>query len=81
MKTIKDYFRTTYHDGIQLESDLKTHGLDSFDCIEIAMKLEDDLGYIIPAENLALFKKPKHYVNYIEQVESFKKQRQRNPEC
>ncbi len=47
MKTIKDYFRTTYHDGIQLESDLKTHELDSFDCIKIARKLEDDMGYII----------------------------------
>ena len=65
-QTIKNYFRTTYHDGLTLESDLTKHGLDSFDRIEIAMQIEEDLGYLIPAENLAIFSKPKHYINYIE---------------
>ena len=80
MKTIKEYFRTTFHDGLTIDSDLKKHGLDSFDCIEIAMQVEEDLGYLIPAENLAIFTKPKHYVNYIEQVEAFKLQRKRDPD-
>ena len=60
---------------MELESDLRKHGLDSLDRIEIAMQLEEDLGYIIPAENLAIFLKPKHYVNYVEHVEAFKKER------
>ena len=45
------------------------------------MQVEEDLGYLIPAENLAIFTKPKHYVNYIEQVEAFKLQRKRDPDC
>jgi len=47
---IKGYFRTTYKDGIHLDSNLSEHGLDSLDAIELAMVLEDELGkelYII----------------------------------
>jgi len=31
------------------ESSLNDHGLDSLDAIEIAMQLEEDLGYVISA--------------------------------
>ena len=37
------------------------------------MQLEEDLGYVISAETLTQFQKVKHYINYIEQVEGFKK--------
>lgn len=37
MKTIKNYFRTTFHNGIEMESKLSEHGLDKYDIIEIAM--------------------------------------------
>ena len=66
MKTIKSYFRTTFHAGLEMESPLTNHGLDKYDVVEIAMQVEEDLGYMIPAENLALFQKPKHFVNYIQ---------------
>ncbi len=37
------------------------------------MQLEEDLGYVISAETLTQFQKVKHFINYIEQVEAFKK--------
>jgi acyl carrier protein len=37
------------------------------------MQLEEDLGYVISAETLSQFNKVKHYINYIEQVEAFKR--------
>jgi acyl carrier protein len=43
------------------------------DSIEIAMQLEEDLGYVISAETLSQFQRIKHYINYIEQVEGFKR--------
>ncbi len=74
MGVFKGYFRTTYRDGLTLESDLIDHGLDSLDAIEIGMILEDELGYIIEAETLPQFTKVKHYVNYIKQIEAYKKE-------
>lgn len=41
--------------------------------------MEDDLGYVIPAENIALFTKAKHYMNYIDHIEQFKQKNQRSP--
>jgi acyl carrier protein len=70
----KGYFRTTYRDGLRLDSLLSDHGLDSLDAIEIGMILEDELGYIIEAETLPQFTKVKHYVNYIKQIEAYKKE-------
>lgn len=78
-KLIKDHFRTTFTDGLLLESELKDHGLDSLDAIEFAMQIEEDLGYVVPAENLAIFTKVKHYVNFIEQIEFFKQRYNKNP--
>lgn len=60
--------------GVTAESSLTDHGLDSLDSIEIAMQLEEDLGYVISAETLSQFNKVKHYINYIEHVEGFKKE-------
>ena len=72
MKIVKDYFRTTQRATLTLDSELSKHGLDSLDLIEVAMQLETDLGYLIPSENLPVFQKPVHFVNYIEQIENFK---------
>ena len=78
-KIIKDYHRTTYKVGLTLESELSDHGLDSLDAMELAMQVEEDLGYKISAENLSVFHKVKHYVNFIDQVESFKKTYDKDP--
>lgn len=45
MKVFKNYFRTTNRSGLTLESELSQHGLDSLDAIELAMVIEEDLGY------------------------------------
>ena len=71
---IRGYFRTTYKDGVRLDSLLSDHGLDSLDAIEIGTILEDELGYIIEAETLPQFTKVKHYANYIKQIEAYKKE-------
>jgi acyl carrier protein len=47
LSVIKGYFRTTYKDGLTVESKLGDHGLDSLDAIEISMILEDELGNYI----------------------------------
>ena len=70
----KDYFRTTQKNKLNLESNLKDHGLDSLDCIELIIQVEDDLGYVIDAEKLSQFTKPKHFVNYILQIEAYKRE-------
>jgi acyl carrier protein len=71
---IKGYFRTTYKDGITLESELTNHGLDSLDSIELCMILEDELGYIIEAETMPKLTKVKHFVNFIKQMEAYKRE-------
>jgi acyl carrier protein len=50
---------------LTLESNLRDHGLDSLDLIELVIQVEDELGYVIDAENLQKFQKPKHFVNFI----------------
>jgi acyl carrier protein len=72
LSVVRGYFRTTYKDGITLNSNLTDHGLDSLDSIELGMILEDELGYIIEAEVMPKFSKPKHFVNYIKQMEAYK---------
>ena len=62
---VKNYFRTTKKASVALDSDLTDHGLDSLDTIELVIQVEDELGYLIDAEKLELFKKPKHFVNFI----------------
>ena len=70
----KDYFRTTKKASLGLESSYRDHGLDSLDVIELIIQVEDDLGYLIDAENLEKFQKPKHFVNFIKQIEAYKEE-------
>lgn len=60
-------------------SGLVEHGLDSLDAIEIAMQIEEDLGYTISAETLPSFTKVSHYITYIEHVEAFKRENNKAP--
>ena len=62
---VKDYFRTTKKASVTLDSKFTDHGLDSLDSIEFVIRIEDELGYLIEAENLEKFKKPRHFVNFI----------------
>ena len=79
LKTIRQYFRTTNKQGLTQESTLLDHGLDSLDGIELAMQIEEDLGYTISAETLPVLNKVKHFVNYIKHVEQFKEETHSDP--
>ena len=57
---------------MSLDSKFKDHGLDSLDVIELVIRIEDELGYIVDGENLQKFKKPRHFVNFIKQMEAYK---------
>ena len=70
----KDYFRTTKKASVSLDSAFTEHGLDSLDTIELIIRVEDELGYLIDAENLEKFKKPRHFVNFIKQMEAYKEE-------
>jgi len=76
---IRNYFRTTNKNNLNKESLLSDHGLDSLDGIELAMQVEEDLGYVISAETLPVLNKPKHFINYILHVEQFKAEYQKAP--
>ena len=69
---VKNYFRTTKKAKVSLDTPFKEHGLDSLDVIELIIQVEDELGYVIDAENLNKFTKPKHFVNFIAQLEAYK---------
>ena len=70
----KDYFRTTRKATVTLDSEFSKHGLDSLDVVELVIRVEDELGYMIDAENLEKFKKPRHFVNFIKQMEGYKEE-------
>ena len=72
LSMVRNYFRTTKKAKVTLDSPFKSHGLDSMDAIEFVIQIEDELGYVIDAENLGKFKKPKHFVNFITQMEAYK---------
>ena len=72
MSVVRNYFRTTKKQKLALESRFEDHGLDSLDAIELVIQIEDELGYVIDAENLQKFKKPKHFVNFISHMEAYK---------
>ncbi len=72
LSIVKNYFRTTKKAKVSLESSFRDHGLDSLDVIELIIQVEDELGYVIDAENLNKFKKPKHFVNFIAHMEAYK---------
>jgi len=71
---VRNYFRTTYKDGVNLDSVLEDHGLDSLDSIELCMILEDELGYIIEAETMPRIKSVRHLVNFIKHIEAYKRE-------
>merc|ERR1712160_46241 len=75
----KDYFRTTRKATVSLDSVFSDHGLDSLDVVELVIRVEDELGYMIDAENLEKFKKPRHFVNFIKQMEGYKQEFNRMP--
>ena len=79
LSVVKNYFRTTKKASVTLESNFSDHGLDSLDAIELVIQIEDELGYLIDAEKLELFKKPKHFVNFIAQMEAYKTEHKRLP--
>ena len=70
----KDYFRTTRKASVTLDSEFSSQGLDSLDVVELVIRVEDELGYMIDAENLEKFKKPRHFVNFIKQMEGYKQE-------
>ena len=74
LSIVRDYFRTTKKGSLTLDSTFADHGLDSLDAIELIIKVEDELGYMIDAENLELFRKPRHFVNFIKQMEAYKEE-------
>ena len=69
---VRNYFRTTRKQAVSLNSELKEHGLDSLDQIELVIQLEDELGFVVDAENLGKFTKPKHFVNFITHVNQYR---------
>ena len=75
----KDYFRTTRKATVGLDSEFSAHGLDSLDVVELVIRVEDELGYMIDAENLEKFKKPRHFVNFIKQMEGYKQEFNKQP--
>ena len=76
----KDYFRTTRKATVSLDSAFSDHGLDSLDVVELVIRVEDELGYMIDAENLEKFKKPRHFLNFIKQMEGYKEEFNRLPQ-
>lgn len=52
LNVVRNYFRTTKKGKLTLESNFEDHGLDSLDAIELVIQIEDELGYVIDAENL-----------------------------
>lgn len=79
LSIVRDYFRTTKKASVALDSAFVDHGLDSLDAIEFVIRIEDELGYLIDAENLEKFKKPRHFVNFIKHVEAYKEEHNRMP--
>ena len=79
LSVVRDYFRTTKKASLSLDSTFADHGLDSLDAIELVIQIEDELGYMIDAENLELFKKPRHFVNFIKHMEAYKEEFNRLP--
>ena len=79
LSLVRNYFRTTKKASVALDSDFAAHGLDSLDVIEMVIQVEDELGYLIDAEKLELFSKPRHFVNFIAQLESYRTEHNRLP--
>lgn len=70
----KNYFRTVNKGFLSLDSTLEDCGLDELDSVELVVRLEDELGYVVPGEALPCFRSVKNFVNYIKQTEDFKRE-------
>ena len=79
LSVVKNYFRCTKKASVTIDSKFTDHGLDSLDTIELVIQIEDELGYLIDAEKLELFNKPKHFVNFIAQMEAYRNEHSRLP--
>merc|ERR1712160_81506 len=79
LSLVRDYFMCTKKAEVSLDCSFADHGLDSLDVVELVIRVEDELGYMIDAENLEKFKKPRHLVNFIKQMEGYKQEFNRMP--
>lgn len=79
LNLINNYFRTTNKTQLTANSLLSDHGLDHLDSVELVVRIEDELGYIIPGEALLCFTSVKSYINYIKQTEDFKLEFNKEP--
>ncbi|CAG9323935.1 unnamed protein product [Blepharisma stoltei] len=79
LNLLHNYFRTCNKAALSINSYLPDHGLDSLDAVELVVRMEDELGYVIPAEALPAFKNARAFVNYIKQTEDFKAEFNKNP--
>ena len=79
ISVVKGYFRTVKKASLTVDSTFTDHGLDKLDVIELIIQVEDDLGYVIDGENLEKFQSPRHFINFIEHMEAYKKEHNKLP--
>ena len=79
LNLFKTYFRTGNPGKVTLDSRFVDHGLDSLDATELVVRVEDELGYVIPGEALRCFTTVRSFVNYIKQTEDFKQEFNKTP--
>ena len=79
LSLVRDYFMCTKKAEVSLDCSFADHGLDSLDVVELVIKVEDELGYVIDPENLEKFKKPRHFVNFINHMEAYKTEHSKLP--
>mmetsp|Transcript_4399 Transcript_4399/g.6629 ORF Transcript_4399/g.6629 Transcript_4399/m.6629 type:complete len:143 (+) Transcript_4399:59-487(+) len=79
LNLFKNYFRTTNKGHLSADSVFKDHGLDSLDAVELVVRMEDELGYVVPGEALRCFSSIRSFVNYIKQTEDFKREFNKEP--
>jgi len=79
LNLFKSYWRIGNPAKVTLDSRFIDHGLDSLDAVELVVRVEDELGYVIPAESLRCFCTVSSFVNYIKQTEDFKREFNKEP--
>eukprot|EP00359_Climacostomum_virens_P002007 CAMPEP_0204899546 /NCGR_PEP_ID=MMETSP1397-20131031/1915_1 /ASSEMBLY_ACC=CAM_ASM_000891 /TAXON_ID=49980 /ORGANISM="Climacostomum Climacostomum virens, Strain Stock W-24" /LENGTH=125 /DNA_ID=CAMNT_0052067519 /DNA_START=49 /DNA_END=426 /DNA_ORIENTATION=- len=79
LNLFKNYFRTINKGFLNLNSTLVDCGLDQLDAVELVVRIEDELGYVVPGEVLPCFGSVKNFVNYIKQTEDFKREFNKYP--
>jgi acyl carrier protein len=79
LNLVKNYFRTANKGSLTANSLLSDHGLDALDSVELVVRIEDELGYVIPGEALLCFRSVRSLINYIKQTEDFKQEFNKEP--